>query len=443
MHDKTANQFLKPQTLCKNAQGNLSLGGCDLVELAGRFATPLYVMDEDTLLAMIGAYKQAFAAYPKTKIMFASKALMTGAIAKLFDQNGLGFDVVSGGEIYTLLHAGISLKNTCFNGNNKSLAELNLALDHHIDHISVDNFWELEQLNTLCAKRGMMQKIHLRLTPGIECHTHEYIRTGQIDSKFGFDLNSIDKALALLKTDYPHLNLTGLHAHIGSQIFETKVYDDEVKVLLTEMKRIQDTFGFALTELNIGGGLGITYTAADTPPSVFQIADNIITSLQKNCTDLGLDLPTLYIEPGRSLVGSAGVTLYTIGARKDIPNVRTYLSVDGGMADNPRPALYQALYEADIANAKQQDAFETVTVAGRFCESGDILMTNVRLNAPKTGDILCVYDTGAYCYSMASNYNRTLTPAMVLVKDGNADIIIRRQTYEQLVQNDIIPDRLK
>jgi len=441
--EKTANQSLKPLTLCRGTDGCLEMGGCNLVTLAHQYGTPLYVMDEATLSAMIGAYKKAFAPYPKTHITFASKALMTGAIARLFANNGLGFDVVSGGEIQTLLCAGISLNQTCFNGNNKSTKELKLALDNHVALISVDNFWELEHLNTLCAERNRHQSIHLRITPGIECHTHEYIQTGQIDSKFGFDLNTIDQALTLIKKDYTHLNLTGLHAHIGSQIFETDVYYDVVKVLLTEMKRIQDTFDLTLTELNIGGGLGITYTPEDTPPSVFQIAEKVITSLRENCAELGMDLPTLYIEPGRSLVGSAGVTLYTIGARKDIQGIRTYISVDGGMADNPRPAMYQAEYQAEIANTKPGNHVETVTVAGRFCESGDILLKDVSLNTPQTGDILCMYDTGAYCYSMASNYNRTLTPAMILVKDGSADVIVRRQTYEQLLQNDVIPERLK
>ncbi len=435
---KFANQSIKPLSTKINNNGNLEISGVDLVELAKEFKTPLYVMDKDTLIQMATDYKKAFLTYPKTKMLFASKALMIGAIAKILDEVGFGFDVVSMGEIYTLLNAGISLKNTSFNGNNKSIEELEFALQNNIDHISVDNFYELEILNKIAKNQNKIQKIHLRITPGIECHTHEYIQTGQLDSKFGFDLSTMDKAIELILNEYKNLKLAGLHAHIGSQIFETKVFDDEARIILEEIKRIKDKFGLELNEINLGGGLGITYTSEDNPPSVYEIAKVIINSINSNCEKLNLEKPLLYIEPGRSLVCSAGVSLYTIGSSKNIEGVRKYIAVDGGMADNPRPSMYQAIYSAEIANKKEKNNPEIVTVAGKFCESGDILIKDIELNSPSAGDILCVYDTGAYCYSMSSNYNRVLKPAMVLLEDGKARLIVKRQTLEQLVENDVI-----
>ncbi|MBQ9150595.1 diaminopimelate decarboxylase [bacterium] len=432
------NQSIKPIDTKINQKGNIEISGCDLVELAKEFKTPLYVMDKKTLLKMALDYKEAFSSYPKTKMLFASKALMIGAIAQILNSVGFGFDVVSMGEIYTLLNAKINLKNTSFNGNNKSIEELEFALDNDIDHISVDNFYELKILNEIAKNKNKVQKIHLRITPGIECHTHEYIQTGQLDSKFGFDLSMIDSAIELILNEYKNLNLVGLHAHIGSQIFETKVYEDAAKIVLEEIKRIKDKFNIELSEINLGGGLGITYTKEDNPPSVFEIAKIIINSINSNCERLNLEKPMLYIEPGRSLVCSAGVSLYTIGSIKEIENIRKYIAVDGGMADNPRPSMYSAKYSAEIANGKKENKPEVVTVAGKFCESGDILIKDIELNQPNSGDILCVYDTGAYCYSMSSNYNRVLKPAMVLIDDGKAKLIIKRQTLEQLVQNDVI-----
>ncbi|MBR3604648.1 MAG: diaminopimelate decarboxylase [Candidatus Gastranaerophilales bacterium] len=379
---KFANQSIKPLNTKINDNGNLEISGCDLVEIAKEFKTPLYVMDKATLIQMAMDYKKAFSSYPKTKMLFASKALMTGAIAQILDSVGFGFDVVSMGEIYTLLNAGISLKNTSFNGNNKSIEELEFALDNNIDHISVDNFYELEVLNKIAKSKNKIQRIHLRITPGIECHTHEYIQTGQLDSKFGFDLSTMDKAIELILNEYKNLELVGLHAHIGSQIFETKVFDDEAKIVLEEIKRIKDKFAITLSEINLGGGLGITYTNEDNPPSVYEIAEVIINSINSNCERLNLEKPMLYIEPGRSLVCSAGVSLYTVGSEKNIEGIRKYIAIDGGMADNPRPSMYQAQYSAEIANKKEINKPEVVTVAGKFCESGDILIKDIELNSP-------------------------------------------------------------
>ncbi len=432
------NQNIKPLNTKINEMGNLEISGCDLVELAKKYSTPLYVMDKITLEQMATDYKEAFSSYKNTRMMYASKALMTSTVASIFYKLGFGFDVVSLGEMYILKNAGIDFSHATFNGNNKGREELVYALENNIARVSVDNFYELELLNEIALQKGKIQKILLRITPGIECHTHEYIQTGQLDSKFGFDLHMIDEAVTLIKEKYKNLDLRGLHAHIGSQIFETQVFEDEIEVLLKEIKRIKDKFNIELDEINIGGGLGITYIKSDTPPDVYKIADIIINAIKKYANLYELNEPVLYIEPGRSLVATAGVTLYTIGSSKDIQGIRKYISVDGGMADNPRPSMYNAEYFAEIANKKDDYKPETVTVAGKFCESGDILIKDIELNSPKAGDILCVYDTGAYCYSMSSNYNGVLKPAMVLINNGKSDIIVRRQTLEQLIQNDVI-----
>ncbi len=438
--EKFINQNITPKNTSINQKGNLEISGVDLVELAKTFQTPLYVLDYETLKQMALDYKKAFSNYEKINLLFASKALMTSSVAKIIDSFGFGFDVVSMGEIYTLKNAKVNLDKVSFNGNNKSRQELTFALENKINRISVDNFHELELLNEIAKEKNIIQKIHLRIAPGIECHTHEYIQTGQIDSKFGFDLTKIPNAIEKIKNEYKNILLKGLHVHLGSQIFETKVYSDAVKIVLEKIKMIKEDFGLELDEINLGGGLGITYTEEDSPPSVFDIANVIISSIEDNCKKLNLNKPVLYIEPGRSLVCSAGVSLYTIGSEKNIEGIRKYIALDGGMADNPRPSMYQAKYEAAIANKKDSIKNEKVTLAGKFCESGDILIKDIELNQPKAGDILCVFDTGAYCYSMSSNYNCALKPAMVLIKDKKAYEIVKRQSLEQLVQNDVILD---
>lgn len=434
----TINQNIKPFNTKRNEKGNLEISGCDAVELAKKYGTPIYVMDEVTLRKIAREYKDAFSSYKKVNMMYASKALMTSQIAKILHEEGFGFDVVSGGEIFTIHNAKVDMNYATFNGNNKTSDEIELALNLNVGRISVDNFYEIKLLDEIAKKKNKVQKILLRITPGIECHTHEYIQTGHLDSKFGFDLTQIDEAVNLIKNECKNLEIKGLHAHIGSQIFETQVYYDEIGVLIKELKRINEVHNLNLDEMNIGGGLGITYTNEDCPPSVYELADVILKSIKENCAKYNFDEPVLYIEPGRSIVGTSGVTLYTIGSYKQVPKGRKYIAVDGGMADNPRPSMYGAKYVAEIANKKENENFEKVTVAGRFCESGDILIKDIELNSPETGDILCVYNTGAYGYSMSSNYNRVLKPAMVLVNNSQSDIIIKRETYEQLVQNDVL-----
>lgn len=440
---ESTNQFLKPLTTMRNEAGNLEIGGCDLVELAEKYGTPLYVIDEHTLRSICADYKKAFSKYEKVNMMFASKSLCTMATSAILAQEDFGFDVVSAGEIYTVYKAGVDMSKVLFNGNNKTYDELNLAIELGVGRISVDNFFEIDLLNEAAKSHDKTVDVLLRITPGIECHTHEYIQTGHLDSKFGFDLTQIDDAVDLILTRCKNLKLHGLHAHIGSQIFETKVYSNEVEILVKEISCLEEKFGLKLDEINIGGGLGVKYTDDDCPPSVYEIADVIIESLQKNIEKYGIEPPSLFIEPGRSIISTAGVTLYTVGSSKQVPKGKKYVAVDGGMADNPRPSMYQAKYYAEVANFKEDLPLQTVTIAGRFCESGDILIKDITLPELFEGNILCVFNTGAYNYSMASNYNRVQKSQMVIVNNSKSDIIVNRETLDDLISHDVIPDRLK
>lgn len=439
----STNQSLKPITTKINDAGNLEIGGCDLVKLAEKYGTPLYVLDEATIRKICRDYKDAFKGYPKVNMMYASKALCSSATSALIASEGFGFDVVSSGEIFTVYKSGTNMSKVLFNGNNKSYDELSLAIELGVGRISVDNFFELSLLDEIAKSHKKIVNILLRITPGIECHTHEYIQTGHLDSKFGFDLTQIDDAVELIVNDYTNLKLHGLHAHIGSQIFEKSIYGDEIEILVKEIARLDEKFGLKLDEINIGGGLGVKYVEADYPPSTYEVAEIVIKRLYECIEKYKIDAPALFIEPGRSIISTSGVTLYTLGSSKQVPKGKTYFAVDGGMADNARPSMYQAEYDAQIANKPDYELAQTVTVAGRFCESGDILIKNIKLPEIEEGDILCVYNTGAYNYSMASNYNRVQKPAMVLVNNSQSDIIIKRESLEDLIAHDIIPDRLK
>ena len=431
----STNQSIKPITT--EWEKHLTIGGCDTVDLVKKYGTPLYVIDEATLRAICKDYKNAFKDYKNIKMMYASKALSNLAIASILGQEGFGFDTVSAGEIYTVYKAGVDMSKVLFNGNNKTQREIELALGLKVGRFSVDNFYEAELLNKIASDKNTNVDILLRITPGIECHTHDYIQTGQIDSKFGFDLSQVNEIVELIQDKYENLNLKGLHAHIGSQIFELQSFTDEIKILVKELIRINETYKLELNELNIGGGLGVKYTDLDNPPSVQELASAISNAFDDYTQKL-----TIYIEPGRSIISTAGVTLYTIGSSKQVPNGRKYVAIDGGMADNPRPSMYQALYSAEVCNHQNPEE-ETVTIAGRFCESGDILIENIKLPKLETNDILCVYNTGAYNYSMCSNYNRVEKPAMVLVNSGQSDMIVNRESLEDLIVRESIPDRLK
>ena len=435
--DTGTNQRIKPITA--ETKEHLFIGGCDTVDLANKYGTPLYVIDEVTLRSICREYIEGFKEYGNIKMMYASKALCTSAVSKIIASEGFGFDTVSIGEIYTVYKAGIDMNSVLFNGNNKTQREIELALEYGVGRFSVDNFYEAELLNKIALEKNKTVDILLRLTPGIECHTHDYIQTGQIDSKFGFDLSQIDEIVYLIKNSYKNLKLRGIHAHIGSQIFELKSYHDEVEILIKEMERIKTVHNIDLDEINIGGGLGVKYTENDNPPSVSDLAKTVTESMKKYSGEIH----TIYLEPGRSIISTSGVTLYTIGSSKQVPNGRKYVAVDGGMADNPRPSMYQAEYTADIANKINEPKNEKVTIAGRYCESGDILINDIVLPKTEAGDVLCVYNTGAYNYSMASNYNRVEKPAMVLVNNSISDIIVSRESLDDLISHDSIPDRLE
>ena len=436
----STNQLLKPITLKR--EKNLTIGGCDMVDLAQKYGTPLYVVDEQTIRSICKDYKKAFSKYEKTNMMYASKALCNSAVSRIIASEGFGFDVVSGGEIYTLYKAGIDMSKVLFNGNNKTPEEIELAIKYGVGRFSIDNFHEVNLISEISKKYNKTVNALLRITPGIECHTHKYIQTGQLDCKFGFDLSQIDSIIEHILNIDKNINIRGLHAHIGSQIFETKCYYDEVEVLVKEIARIEEKFGIKLDEMNIGGGLGVKYVESDNPPSVQEIADVIIKSLTENIEKYKINKPTIYLEPGRSIISTSGVTLYTVGSSKQVPNMTKYISVDGGMADNPRPSMYQAEYLAELVTSHSERDTEVVTIAGKFCESGDILINGIELPVLDAGDVLCVYNTGAYNYSMASNYNRAVKPAMVLVNNCQSDIIVYRETLEDLVSHDVIPDRL-
>ena len=438
----SVNQSLKPITTKINDKGNLTIGGCDLTDLAKKYGTPLYIIDEATLRGICRDYKNAFKNYKNIKMMYASKALCTSAITRILDEEEFGFDTVSAGEIYTVYKSGVDMSKVLFNGNNKTRKEIELALDLKVGRFSVDNFYEAELLNQIAKEKGVNVNILLRLTPGIECHTHEYIQTGQIDSKFGFDLTQVDEITELIKNKYTNLSLRGVHAHIGSQIFELKSFSDEVEILVKEIARINRKFNLNLDEMNIGGGLGVKYTENDNPPDVNELAKVITDAMEKH----SVDIPTIYLEPGRSIISTSGVTLYTVGSSKTVNldgKIKKYIAVDGGMADNPRPSMYQAEYFAEAVKVDNNREQETITLAGRYCESGDILINEITLPRLEAGDLICVYNTGAYNYSMASNYNRVEKNAMVLVNNSQSDIIVNRESLDDLISHDNIPGRLR
>lgn len=415
-----------PDTGKINKQNHLEIGGCDTIDLVKEFGTPLFVMDEATIRNRCRKYIDSFRKYyPNTDIAYASKALCTAGVLKVIDSEGMCFDVSSGGEVYTALKAGIDPKKLYFHGNNKTIAELKMALEAGVGRIMVDTTQEIFNLDEITQTTGLKANVMMRINPGIEAHTHEYIKTGLIDSKFGVPQNEIDDAVKMIQSK-KLLNLVGFHAHIGSQIFDTKPFVDETKLLLKLTKK------YKTAELNIGGGPGIAYLSSDEPPDIEVYAKKIAKAL-KDKTDA-----KLVLEPGRSIVGNAGITLYTVGGIKDIPKIRKYVLVDGGMSDNLRPILYQARYDAKIANKANDPTSEKVTIGGRFCESGDILITDINLPKISVGDVLAVLCTGAYGYSMASNYNRVGRPAMVLVSEGNATLIVKRETYDDLIANDVM-----
>ncbi|OIP73243.1 MAG: diaminopimelate decarboxylase [Oscillatoriales cyanobacterium CG2_30_44_21] len=441
------NQQLLPLTALVNDQDHLEIGGCDVVELVQQYGSPLYILDEVSLRLACQQYRDAFAKHyqGQSQVLYASKAWSCLAICAIAGSEGLGIDVVSAGEILTAIRAGVSPSLIYFHGNNKSVAELGYALETGCT-IVVDNWHELKNLDQLAKERSasaslIAPRVMLRLTPGIECHTHEYIQTGHIDSKFGFDPNEIEAVFAFVSQS--SLNCIGIHAHIGSQIFELQPHQDIGDVMVRWFKLASEKYGLPFAELNIGGGLGIRYVESDDPPSIEEWVKTVCAGVIEAFASAGLALPKLLCEPGRSLVGATCVTAYTIGGSKTVPDIRTYITVDGGMSDNPRPITYQSKYRAVVANQMSAPLAQTVTIAGKHCESGDILIKDIQLPKTEAGDTLVVFGTGAYNYSMASNYNRLTKPAAIVVKSGDSNLIIKRETTEDLLRQDCLPERLR
>lgn len=422
-----------------NQNGHLTISGVDTVELARRFGTPLYVMDEETIRSACKSFKDSIDKnYGKGLPLFASKAFSCKEIYRIVDSEGLGADVVSGGEIYTALSAGFPAEKLFFHGNNKTSNEIRFAVEKGVGHIVVDNITELELLEQIAGEMGKKVQVFFRIKPGIDAHTHSFIQTGQIDSKFGFALENGEALEAVrLAAALKNVELVGMHCHIGSQIFELDPFVLAAKVMLNFLAQIRDEVGITLTKLNLGGGFGIKYLETDQPRAYSEFMEPVSAEIHRLCDDLSFPVPAVYIEPGRSIVGPAGITLYTVGAVKTIENVRTYVSIDGGMTDNPRYALYQSDYDCVIANKADKPRDFKVTIAGKCCESGDLIQENTLIQSCEVGDILAVGATGAYNYSMSSNYNRIPRPAVVMVKDGEARMIVKRESYEDLVKNDI------
>lgn len=426
-----------------NDQGHLEIGGCDTVELVKTFGTPLYVLDEQLIRERCRAYVNAFKkSEVDFQVAYASKALSTMAICRLMEQEGLSLDVVSEGELYTALQAGFPVERIHFHGNNKTPAELEMALDANIGCIVVDNFTELQLLHNMALNRNQDVNVLLRLTPGVVAHTHEYIQTGQEDSKFGFSLANGQASEAVERCQRSsHISLLGFHCHIGSQIFDVTGYQLAIEKFGQFAAECFKQYDLVTKVINVGGGFGIRYVDEDEPLAADEYVSAIVNGVKASFTHQSA-MPSIWIEPGRSIIGEAGTTLYRVGTEKRIPGVRHYIAVDGGMTDNPRPALYQAEYDAMLANKGNAPNEQVVSVAGKCCESGDMLIWDLALPEVEVGDILAVAATGAYNYSMASNYNRIRKPAVVLVGDGKADVIVKRETLDDIIAHDVVPERL-
>ncbi len=430
-----------PLTAAINEAGHLSLGGCDAVELAREFGTPLYVFDEETLRGQCRAFQSEFRSrYPDTVVAYAAKAYLGRALAGILAQEGMALDVVSGGELAIARSVGFPAERIYFHGNNKSEEELREALDYSVGRVVIDNFYELGLLDGLAQGTGRRQPVLLRLSPGIDPHTHAHTTTGTLDSKFGVPLATGQGEAALRQAmEAPGLELVGLHVHLGSPVFELEPYRQAVSVVIGFAAEMGRRYGFRLQEFSPGGGFAVQYVEEQPAPAPGEYAEAIVTALRDACREHGLALPRLIVEPGRAIVARAAVALYIVGSSKEVPGLRRFVSVDGGMADNIRPALYGSRYSALVANRPLDPRRETVTIAGKYCESGDILLRDAELPPLEAGDVLAMPAVGAYGLAMASNYNLSLRPAIVLVKDGQSRLMRRRETYEDLTRCDVWP----
>ena len=428
------------ENLSVNEKGHLTAGGIDTVELAKKYGTPLYVMDEQLIRKSCRSFKSSIDKFygGNGLVCYASKAFCCKEMCRIMKEEGIGLDVVSIGELYTAVKSGFDCDKICFHGNNKTNEELEFAVENNIGHIIVDNISELERLSAIAKARGVTAKIMFRIKPGIDAHTHNFVKTGQIDSKFGFALETGEAFDAVKKAvESENIILRGLHCHIGSQIFDIEPFESASEVMLKFIAKIKNEIGFEIKELNLGGGFGIKYLESHDPVPYETYMERVSETVHKYCKELEINLPFILIEPGRSIAGPAGITLYTVGARKEIPNIRTYVSIDGGMCDNPRYILYQSEYEAIVANKASQPRDEKVTIAGKCCESGDLIGENMPLQHAESGDIIAVCATGAYNYSMSSNYNRIPRPPVVFINNGESRIVIKKETLDDIIRNDI------
>lgn len=423
-----------------NDKGHLVFSGCDTVELAKEYGTPLYVISEDEIRSRCSRIREVFLEkYPDTQVLYASKAFSNISTYRMINEEGFGIDVVSGGELYTAIKAGFPMEKVYFHGNNKTMEEIRFGIDNNVGCFVIDNEYEMELIAKFAAEKGKKVKALLRITPGVSGYTHDHITTGQVDSKFGFPIigsyaiNAVKKIMG-----YESISFAGIHCHIGSLIFNTEAYRETARIMADFANTIKEDCGLEIRELNMGGGFGVYDMQNNCYTAIEDFTDVIMSTLKEKYDQFGLKLPTILIEPGRWLMGESGITLYTIGAIKDIKGVRKYVSVDGGMADNPRHALYQSVYNAVVANKAAEPCTDTVTIAGKCCESGDVLIRNLKTPKLQPGDILAVLGTGAYNYSMASNYNRITKPALIMVKAGQPRVIIKRETYDDLIRQEAL-----
>lgn len=426
--------------LSVNSLGHLTVGGVDTIELAAQYGTPLYVMDEELIRDNIRRFKGSIDKFYDGEglVCYANKAFCCKEMCRIAMSEGIGLDLVSGGELYTAESVGFPMEKTCFHGNNKTDGELKLALEYGVGRIIVDNISELERLDRFASEMGKTADIMFRVKPGIDAHTHDFVRTGQIDSKFGVALETGEAFETVkLASEMKNINIVGLHCHIGSQIFDIEPFVSAAEVMLGFIAEIKKKLGIEIKQLNLGGGFGIKYLQSDNPEPFEKYMELVSIKVKALCADKGISLPFIIIEPGRSMVANAGVTLYTVGAKKLIPNIRTYVSIDGGMCDNPRYILYKSEYEICAAARAAEPKTETITLAGKCCETGDLIGENMPVQPLEVGDVVAVLATGAYNYSMSSNYNRNPKPPVVMVNGGKSRVVVRGEVFEDVARNDI------
>lgn len=431
--------------MTKDIRGKvLYFDNCSTAELAKEYGTPLYIMSQTEIENRMREIRACFTdKYPNTRAAYASKAFCTTAMYKLCEREGFCIDIVSGGELYTAIKAGFPADRIEFNGNNKLPEEIEQALDYGIGRFIVDGLQEIELIESICREKGKTANVLFRVTPGVAASTHDYITTGKKDSKFGIPLDEdvfYPQVEAAIEAE--HINFLGIHFHVGSQLFDNTPYLQALDIILDKVSEIKKRFGYDIKELNLGGGFGAVYID-EQRMSYEYFLEPLMQRIEEFSEEHGMDRPAVVIEPGRSIVAEAGISLYTIGSIKDIRDIRKYVSVDGGMGDNIRPALYQAEYEGIVANKADEPQNDKVTICGKCCESGDILMKDCMItDTAEAGDLLAMFSTGAYGFSMASNYNSNPIPAVVLVKNGKSEIIVKRQSYEDLISRHQIPSWL-